>query len=571
MSDESCNLTDFLQAHQQSYNKIAFHDGRYYCTDAFHASIADWVARLQTQPFQRYALYTEDAYPFAVLLFALFYAGKEVWLAGNNRPGTAQQLQESGCQLIGDWEISQVFDYQLKSPGVSTATLGAFDPAEAKLIIFTSGSTGQPKAIEKRLSQLQTEIAALEQQWGTLLANTEVLSTVSHQHIYGLLFRVLWPLSAGRCFHSHTYLNPELLVNSINNHFAYWVASPAHLKRLDQNSPWNGIAELQAIFSSGGALPDSAIQQINQQCSQHIIEIYGSSETGGIAWKMQNKAWSLFPGMSLTEANGSWHLLSPYLTDNNPYPLDDQITLLGDGRFMLNGRADRIVKIEEKRLSLTELEQRLAAYPWITEAHVLMISQKRDLVCAVIVLTELGKQQLFEQGRNPVIRQLRNQLETWFESVVLPRKWLITNEMPLTTQGKIDHTLLSSLLDSDKQKLPLVLNLDIVDSAVQLGLKVPQEHELIYFPDHFAGFPILPGVIQLAWVEHFGKLFFSIGDKKKPFSHLEVVKFIKIIQPSDELTLTLKWKAATGELQFSFSSDSEGYSSGRMVYKSSKE
>ena len=60
----------------------------------------------KSQPFQRYALFTEDAYPFAVLLFALFHAGKEVWIPGNNRPGTAQQLQQLDCQLIGDWDTA---------------------------------------------------------------------------------------------------------------------------------------------------------------------------------------------------------------------------------------------------------------------------------------------------------------------------------------------------------------------------------------------------------------------------------------------------------------------------------
>ena len=172
--------------------------------------------QLQAQANQRYALYTEDAYPFAVLLFALFHAGKEVWIPGNNRPGMAAQLQEqAGCQLIGDWDAGQPFDYQLTRYWQATQfSLSPLNPAETKLVIFTSGSTGQPKAIEKRLFQLQNEIAVLEQLWGKRLGSSEILSTVSHQHIYGLLFRVLWPLSAGRCFHSSIYLNPEILVNN---------------------------------------------------------------------------------------------------------------------------------------------------------------------------------------------------------------------------------------------------------------------------------------------------------------------------------------------------------------------
>jgi len=145
--------------------------------------------------------------------------------------------------------------------------------------------------------------------------------------------------------------------------------------------------------------------------------------------------------------------------------------------------------------------------------------------------------------------------------VVLPRKWLFVNTMPLTAQGKIDRQLLKSLLDFDSRKLPQVLSLEIAQDNVRLGLRVPEE--LRYFPDHFAGYPVLPGVVQLAWVEHFGKLFFTMD---KPFSHMEVIKFTQIIQPGAELTLALDWKAATGKLYFNFSSERGVYSSGRMIY-----
>jgi 3-hydroxymyristoyl/3-hydroxydecanoyl-(acyl carrier protein) dehydratase len=232
---------------------------------------------------------------------------------------------------------------------------------------------------------------------------------------------------------------------------------------------------------------------------------------------------------------------------------------------MLHGRSDRIVKIEEKRLSLTELEQRLMAEPWIDEAYALAISNHRDIVAAVVVLSSQGVEQLKIQGRNRLIRQLRRTLEPWFESVVQPKKWLFVNTMPLTAQGKVDRQLLSGLLDFDHRKLPQALNFEMLPDGVRLGLRVPED--LLYFPDHFADYPILPGVVQLAWVEHFGKLFFDID---KPFSHMEVVKFTQVIQPGDELMLALDWKATSGKLYFNFSSERGAHSSGRMVYESKK-
>jgi acyl-CoA synthetase (AMP-forming)/AMP-acid ligase II/3-hydroxymyristoyl/3-hydroxydecanoyl-(acyl carrier protein) dehydratase len=540
--------------------RIAYHDRRYFHADAFNAAVRYWVKQLQDQPCQRYALYTDDAYPFAVLLFALFHAGKQAWIAGNNRPGPVQQLQQHGCQLIGDWDASLPFDYHLTATDDSNVTLSPLNLAETSLVIFTSGSTGEPKPIEKRLIQLQLEIAALENQWGSLLGNSEILATVSQQHIYGLLFRVLWPLSAGRCFHSSIYINPETLVNNIQDAPACWVASPAHLKRLDQNSPWQGIAGLTAIFSSGGALHDTAKQQINTHSGQQVIEIYGSSETGGIAWRQHDTAWQLFNDMRLSFTNDRWLLHSPYLTTDS-IALDDQISLQEDGRFILLGRLDRIVKIEEKRLSLSELERHLTDIPWIADAFTVTLAKNREVVGAALVLTGAGVEQLKTEGRNAFIKHMRAQLHQWFDAVVLPRKWLMLDRLPLTAQGKIDQHVLKALLDTDNQKLPQVQSVGMSASRVELALKVPED--LIYFPGHFASYPILPGVVQIAWAEHFGTLFFAID---QPFSAMEVIKFVKPIQPGYELTLTLIWNATTNKLQFNFHTDHAVYSSGRLLY-----
>lgn len=570
MSDKLIPLSHCLTTQRPENSPIAYHANHYYYPDRFYAAVKYWVNRLQSQPFRRYALYTEDAYPFAVLLFALFHAGKEAWISGNNRPGTGQQLQRQGCRLIGDWETARPFDYCLESTESFDCALSPLNAAETQLVIFTSGSTGQPKPIEKRLIQFQREIATLEKLSGKQLANAAALATVSHQHIYGLLFRLLWPLSAGRCFHSEMYINPETLVNNCQNAAAYWVASPAHLKRLDQNSPWRAVAGLNAIFSSGGSLPDQASQQIFMCSGQSVIEIFGSSEAGGIGWRQQNNPWTLFEGMALNCKESFWYLHSPYLPGETALQLEDQITLQEDGRFILQGRLDRVVKIEEKRLSLNELEQRLMELPWIAEAFTFgckhaegkaAVAGNRDIVSAAVVLNQEGLQQLECHGRNPLIKQLRGALYQWFDAIVLPRKWLFVDRLPLSTQGKIDQPLLMQLLGSDSHKFPQVRRVKMAFDQIELLVRVPGD--LVYFPDHFSSYPLLPGVVQIAWVEHFGKLFFILD---KPFLQMEVIKFVKVIRPGDELTLLLDWKAASGKLHFNFSSALGIHSSGRIVY-----
>ena len=142
--------------------------------------------------------------------------------------------------------------------------------------------------------------------------------------------------------------------------------------------------------------------------------------------------WTLFEGMTLTRTDEGWYLHSSYLTesDSDGFQLADQISLQEDGRFLLQGRLDRIVKIEEKRLSLNELEQRLMDTPWIADAFTVMIEKSRDVVGAVVVLNQDGQQQLEAKGRNELIKQIRTALSQWFEAVVLPRNGCLQTGYP---------------------------------------------------------------------------------------------------------------------------------------------
>jgi len=543
---------------------VALHRGVLYRSAQFAAAVGRWAETLGAEPERRYALYTQDAYPFAVLLFALLHAGKEVWIPGNNLSETARQLRREGCRLLGDWP-DDPFEADLSITEGPDSSLAALDPNVPSIVLLTSGSTGQAKAVPKTLRQLQAEIDTLESLWGGLLDNVSIAGTVSHQHIYGLLFRVLWPLSAGRCFDSAMYLSPEALLAARDATGTCWIASPGHLKRLDEQSPWQGIAGLAAIFSSGGPLPAEAARQIRAAGVRPVFEVYGSTETGGIAWRQavgqSDLPWLPFAGIRIEWIADRPHLYSPYLQNQDGLPLDDRLTRLDDGRFLLLGRQDRIVKIEEKRLSLTALEQRFQASHWIAEAYALVLARHRDVVGIAAVLNDSGAAQLQAQGRNALIKQLRSDLAGSFDVVTLPRKWLFVNSIPLTTQGKVNQELLTAIMNTDSQSFPRVLAAETEASKVRLGIKVPKE--LRYFPDHFPEFPLLPGVVQIGWAEHFGKIFFPITAS---FSHMEVIKFGKMIRPNDELELRLEWREDAGKLIFRYGAGAEAYSSGRLVY-----
>lgn len=540
---------------------VAIFKGQQVSRAQFHTDVEEYALTLSKQKTKNFALFFEEGYLFCVSLFALMHSGKKIWVAGNNTTATANKLIERGCLLLGEWrgreflvEPEQNCDFRLE----------ALSSDNANLMIFTSGSTGKAKEIKKSISQIQSEINFLEKQWGVLLGQAQICSTVSHQHIYGLIFQLLWPLATGRVFHSQRFLSPEHLLKAAHHIDTYWVASPAQLKRLDEYTLWNEMSVLKAIFSSGGFLPDNVATQIQSNCGHKVLEVYGSSETGGIAWRqlVDDKLWIPFDGVQLMmDKQGCCQLSTPYLADDEPVSLDDKIELHSNGQFTLLGRMDRIVKVEEKRLSLDELEYGLNQSDWVSHSRTLMLSDTRDKIAAVLILTEKGRQFVADQGRTSFIKELRKQLMQRFESVVLPRKWMFMLAIPLTAQGKIDQDLLIQLFSLETDHFPQIHCCEIDEDRVELQLRV--QPNLVYFSGHFPQQPILPGATQLAWVETFGKLFFHID---LPFLRMEVIKFKKIIRPGEYIHMELRWKPDKTKLYFDLSSKNGSHSSGRMLY-----
>ena len=119
--------------------------------------------------------------------------------------------------------------------------------------------------------------------------------------------------------------------------------------------------------------------------------------------------------------------------------LDDAIDILPDGTFKLLGRLDRIVKIEEKRLSLPEMESFLVMHPLVIAAVATSLIGSRQCVGVVVELSEDGFQQLNQYGKSYVTQQLRQHLIERFEKVLLPRYWRFVEAIPLNAQGKVTY------------------------------------------------------------------------------------------------------------------------------------
>jgi acyl-CoA synthetase (AMP-forming)/AMP-acid ligase II/3-hydroxymyristoyl/3-hydroxydecanoyl-(acyl carrier protein) dehydratase len=520
---------------------------------------------LKLREEKRWLLSSDDPLCFAVMLLALLQAGKQAVIPPNTRPGTL-------AALAGAFD-ARVAPGMLESPS-APAPLAAFDPHAAIIDLYTSGSTGEPKRVRKTLAQFEAEAQVLEALWGTALGSAAIVATAPHQHIYGLLFRLLWPLSAGRAFDTVTCAHPDTLIERIALlGDAALVSSPAQLARLPELVTLSAISHKpKLIFSSGGPLPAASAILFFREFGQAPVEIFGSTETGGIAWRKQqggadDDSWMPFPGMKIARSDsGALSLSSPFLGSSDCQQRDDAIALLADGRFRLLGRLDRIVKIEEKRLSLPEMESRINQQAWVVASAVVPLGGRRQSLGAVLVLNAEGRQVLEEQGRRTVAQALRQHLSAHFEAVLLPRRWRFPDRLPVNDLGKIEHSALVDLFfrTGDEVLLPEVKGITRQPGdGHQVVLDLHVTPALTHFSGHFPGLPILPGVVQIDWAIKFARQHLPLSGL---FSALENVKFLALILPDTRLQLTLTWDSGLQRLDFSFANGQRRYSAGRIVF-----
>ncbi|MEM9056132.1 MAG: hydroxymyristoyl-ACP dehydratase [Pseudomonadota bacterium] len=94
-------------------------------------------------------------------------------------------------------------------------------------------------------------------------------------------------------------------------------------------------------------------------------------------------------------------------------------------------------------------------------------------------------------------------------------------------------------------------------------LAVVPHADLNWFRGHFPGHPVLPGVVQTHWASLFGRGLLGVTGA---FSHIENLKFERVITPDTALTVSLDYDADRHRLLFSYADDDGRYSSGRIYF-----
>ncbi|MFD2438255.1 AMP-binding protein [Modicisalibacter luteus] len=540
----------------------------------FRERIGAWQRRLDklAPPGQRWLLYHSDPVAFAAALIALWERGDSAVLPADDRPETLDTLSRLATARLGEVTGGLLADVD------QAPRWGDLRPDRVAVSLFTSGSTGDPKQLDKSFAQLDAELAAHLALWP--LDGRLVISQVSHQHIYGLLFAILRPLCEGAPMATRACRYPETLsawLQRLDNvseddiqapRSAVLISAPPPLERLPAELDWHPARErLARIHSSGAPLSAAASAHARTVLGIGVSEIYGSSETGGIAWRDQqfNDHWAPLPGIEIrNDAEGRLWLRSPFLADPSAWECQaDRIAPVADG-FRLLGRSDRIAKVGGKRLSLTGMDRSLETCHGVLQARTLPLATRDNRLGAIV---QLAAECIPHDHatRRELIQALRARLLSAFEPTVIPRYWRFVETWPTNAQGKLSAEIVALLFaDLQDRRLPRWLGVENNGAqACRVALEVPER--LAYCQGHFPGQPVVPGVVTLQWAASLARRHLGLDGS---FHRLERVKFPQLLLPGDRVWLSLTWRpdAEGGRLVIDLSGQRGCHASGRMHY-----
>lgn len=400
---------------------------------------------------EKWILHCEDYWYFLVVFVALLQCGKKILLTQNiaesfiaeikdGETGFLTDQKKSGNVISGSEYIPDIIEKATVPSQSEITDCPAIDSRDTGIYMYTSGSTGKPKAVPQRMKEFEEDNAFIISKWGKEFLSRRLVTTVSQHHIYGFLFGICLPFALGVPFRRKRIEFPEDFEKLSDDRYMI-IATPAFLKRTVEAKDSLPLKDAW-IFTSGGAVsPELAVltEKVFGFCP---LEVYGSTETSGIAYRQQKvdgAVWTPFDNAKVWKGDdGCLRIVSPYIKNPNGFATADLVEFTGNSqKFLLKGRSDSIVKIEEKRISLTEVEERLLESGLVADVKVIALANDvRQFLAAAIVLNAEGKKKFEGMEKYLVNRYFHDWLMKFFENVVLPKKWRFVDELPVDVQGK---------------------------------------------------------------------------------------------------------------------------------------
>jgi len=296
-------------------------------------------------------------------------------------------------------------------------------------ISFTSGSTGQSKPNDKDWRCLTTGVRINKQYMlGPALDQSQVVTTVPGQHMWGLETTVMQAMMSNVCITDTSPLYPkdiQALLQQLSSP-RILVSAPVHLRAMVMSGL--SFPQVARVLCATAPLDVASAKNVEECFGGELIEIYGCSEVGSMAFRRtaDEGDWHLFDGIQMTQEGEATIASADHVPDR--VEMQDLITMSASNRFQLNGRQSDLIEIAGKRGSLKELNEILQKVDGLKDGVVFLPEQKRKVprLVALVVMQE-GK------DKNIVADHFRKHLDNAF----VPRPIIQVERLPREENGKL--------------------------------------------------------------------------------------------------------------------------------------
>ncbi|MDI1323387.1 MAG: amino acid adenylation domain-containing protein [Algoriphagus sp.] len=386
----------------------------------------------------------------------------------------------------------------------------AYHPNDPVFLIYTSGSTGTPKGVVLNQNNLFHFSQHYVSQPG-IKAGDRVLGITSpsfDMHWMELVIPFAYGASVFLMNKYHRIDAREIIKTLEKNRITQLSATPSHLRSFVDHGLTKKLEGLR-IISAGEPLSVGLAESLLQVCDS-LYNIYGPSETTIFTNIKKIELGSKLitigkpvpgtivlligeDGKLITETGkvgelviGGTGVSQGYLNRpelnrekfiQNPFPAypgrfyksGDLGQWTEEGEIICLGRIDHQVKIRGQRVELGEIESKISLDEKVRNVAVEKYSSDNgeDILRAFVSFKDNAKESFDPQAW---IEACKNSLSQKVSSYMIPAQFVILEQLPLNSNGKIDRNGLKSYFDKDSK---------VVQGQKEISVKLINSEERI--------------------------------------------------------------------------------------------